>query len=154
MGAVVGQKRMEQVHFKFSAEDHGGIVGEGFDNGPRHKRSSLPEYTVTLSEIFEKFQVPNIIDYLSLDVEGAESFILNGFPFNEYQIKVMTIERPKEDLRRVLEQNGYQQILRLSRWGETLWIHSDFAGEMDTTHLSEYEAKKQQEREKALHRGS
>ena len=80
VGAVVGQERMEQVYFKYSEQDHGGIAGDGFDNGPRHQKSSTMEYTVPLQEIFQKLQVPNVIDYLSLDVEGAEYFIMKAFP--------------------------------------------------------------------------
>jgi hypothetical protein len=35
----------------------------------------------------------------------------------------MTIERPKEDLKAMLVSNGYKQVAKLTRWGETLWIH-------------------------------
>jgi hypothetical protein len=78
---------------------------------------------------------------------------MTGFPFHEYRIQIMTIERPKEALRSLLEQNGYKQILRLSRWGETLWIHSDFEAGMDMSNLLDFHAKKQREEEKTRLRG-
>jgi hypothetical protein len=149
VGAVVGRNRMDQVDFKFNGLEHGGIVGDGFDNGPHLKHSSSKEYTVTLSEIFRKFQVPRVIDYLSLDVEGAEEFIMTEFPLTDYRIRIMTIERPKERLRTYLESQGYVQSLRLSRWGESLWIHNSFEADMDMTHLQEYHGKKQYEEQKA-----
>mmetsp|Transcript_4314 Transcript_4314/g.10411 ORF Transcript_4314/g.10411 Transcript_4314/m.10411 type:complete len:336 (+) Transcript_4314:112-1119(+) len=143
VGAVVGRKRLEQVNFKFDGLDHGGIVGNGFDNGSHLKRSSTKEYTVPLLEIFKKFDVPKVIDYLSLDVEGAEEFIMNEFPLAEYRIRILTIERPKQNLRTYLESYRYKQVLRLSRWGETLWIHEAFEAQMDMTHLEEFHGKKQ-----------
>jgi len=149
VGAVVGRDRMDQVDFKFDGLEHGGIVGEGFDNGSHLKRSSMKEYTVTLSEIFRKFDVPRVIDYLSLDVEGAEELIMTEFPLIDYRIRIMTIERPKEKLRNYLESHGYAEILRLSRWGETLWIHESFEAHMDMTHLQEFHGKKQYEEQKA-----
>ena len=63
---------MEQVFFWFDSGDHGGIAGDGFDNGPRFKGQSPPWYTVTLTEILNRYNAPHQIDYLSLDVEGAE----------------------------------------------------------------------------------
>jgi hypothetical protein len=150
VAAVVGQTRMEQVHFKYSHNEHGGIAGPGFDNGPRHQKSSQKAYTVTLQEVFRRFHVPKVIDYLSLDVEGAEEFILGSFlPSREYTIRIMTIERPKETLKQILEKYGYTQILRLSRWGETLWIHSEYANEMDLSQLQEFHGKRQWDQRKA-----
>lgn len=107
------------------------------------------EYTVPLQEIFQRFETPRVIDYLSLDVEGAELFIMKSFPLHEYVIRVMTIERPKEELKTLLKQHGYNQVLRLSRWGETLWVHSSFANEMDFSHLEDFHGKKQWEEQKA-----
>jgi len=149
VGAVVGRDRMDQVDFMFNGLEHGGIVGDGFDNGSHLKHSSSKEFTVTLSEIFRKFEVPRVIDYLSLDVEGAEEFVMTEFPLKEYRIRIMTIERPKEKLRNYLKSHGYVQILRLSRWGETLWIHGGFEAHMDMTHLQEFHGKKQYEEQKA-----
>jgi len=58
-------------------------------------------------------------------------------------------ERPKENLRTYLERHGYREILRLSRWGETLWIHGSFEADMDMTHLQDFHGKKQYEEQKA-----
>jgi hypothetical protein len=145
----VGKNRMDQVDFRFDGLEHGGIIGANFDNDRPHlKKSSNKVYTVTLLEIFKKFKVPTEIDYLSLDVEGAEEFIMNEFPLKDHRIKILTIERPKENLRSYLESHGYVEILRLSRWGETLWVHDSFKEEMDMTHLQEFHGKRQYEEQK------
>ena len=143
VAAVVGQHRMEKVHFRYNAGDHGGIADQEFDNGPKFKKESQQEYTVSLLEIFQRYQVPRVIDYLSLDVEGAEEFIMRSFPLEKYKISLLTVERPKAGLRDLLEAHGYQQIQRMSRWGETLWAHNDTMAQLDTSQLDSFNAKKQ-----------
>jgi FkbM family methyltransferase len=141
IGAVVGYGEEKQVYFRYDANEHGGIIG--YDNPQKYKSTSTIVSTISLPEILTKFQVPSIIDYLSLDVEGAEELIMNQFPFSNYKIKILTIERPNQTLRTLLENNGYKDVLRLSRWGETLWIHTSYQSEMDLTNLQEYSGKNQ-----------
>lgn len=131
VAAIVGNERMDEVHFRFDAGDHSGIAGEGFDNGPKFKSKSLRRYTVTLKEILERFNSPKIIDYLSLDVEGAEELIMLNFPLSEYRISILTVERPKGPLRDVLEKNGFKFLKRLTKWGETLWAHETVMDQLD-----------------------
>jgi hypothetical protein len=138
IGAVVGQERMEKVHFRFQAGDHGGIAGEGFDNGKRWQRESLLTYTVTLQEILERTQAPIEIDYLSLDVEGAEAFVLKNFPLNKYQIKLITAERLRGEARSYLEANGFQFLKRLTKWGETLYAHESVLDSLNMSALERY----------------
>ena len=139
---------MEKVYF-YNSGDRSGIAGKGFDNSERFKLKSKQEYTVTLIEIFRKFNAPKIIDYLSLDVEGAEHFIMQSFPLEEYKARIMTVERPKEELRALLDSHGYINLQRLSRWGETLWAHKDFLHELDTSDLDQFSGKRQYEAAKA-----
>jgi hypothetical protein len=135
IGAVVGgtqsSSRNEAVYFRMEAGDHGGIAGDGFDNGKRWQKNSQIMYTVPLLEIFQRNNVPKVIDYLSLDVEGAETFIMLGFPLNEYKIKIITAERLKGEIRRYLKEHGYEFVKRLSHFGESLWVHSDYMAELD-----------------------
>jgi Methyltransferase FkbM domain len=128
VAAVVGRKRMERVKFAID-EGLSGIVNKKFDN---HKTSNtdLSYYTVPLIEIFERKQAPRVIDYLSLDVEGAEYYVLESFPFDEYAFKVMTIERPKDKLKDLLVYKGYEYMGEISDFGETLWINSQYKHEL------------------------
>ena len=138
VGAVVGQTRMEAVYFRFEAGDHGGIAGEGFNNGKRWQRSSQLKYTVTLLEILERVNAPLQIDYLSLDVEGAEAFIMMNFPLDRYKIKVITAERLKGPIRAYLKQHGYEFIQKLTRWGDSLWVHESIKNSLDMTALDRF----------------
>jgi Methyltransferase FkbM domain len=138
VAAVVGNQRMEEVHFRFDNGDHGGITGEQFDNGKNFKNRAMPKYTVTLKEILQRFDAPKQIDYLSLDVEGAEEFIMKSFPLQEYSISLMTVERPKDSLRALLEKHGFKYLKRLSSWGESLWAHDSIMGSLDLSRIEDF----------------
>ena len=135
VAAVVGSARMEQVHFRFDAGDHGGIVGRGFDNGPKFKSQSSVRYTVTLEEILTRFHAPRHIDYLSLDVEGAEEFIIKSFPFDKYRISIMTTERPSDHLQEIFKLKGFRKLVRMTRWGELMWAHESVWDSLDMSVL-------------------
>ena len=144
VGAFVGGRTdMEQVDVSLTNEELGGIVGDQMDNkknvGKKH-RNNMPEmekrYTVSLRSIFRKFDVPPTIDYMSLDVEGAEELIMEDFPFDAHTILFATIERPKPGLKTLLEANGYRFVMMLIFWGETLWVHESV---LDDLSMSEIE---------------
>lgn len=126
VAAVVGQNRMEKVKFALQ-NAFGGIVGDNFDN----QEGGVPFFTVPLLEIFQRKQTPTVIDYFSLDVEGAEDYIMSAFPFDEYKFKIMTVERPELELCQRLGSHGYRMIKVLVKWGETMWVHEDYLSELD-----------------------
>jgi FkbM family methyltransferase len=77
-----------------------------------------------LADLLRRHGAPKRIDYLSLDVEGAEWLVLKDFPFDEYAFSCMTIERGSDDylrLRAKLLGEGY----RLVRIGSSddFWVH-------------------------------
>ena len=105
----------------------GGIINENMDNKPGKTNSmtsaQVSRELVSFSTILSVANSPKIIDYLSLDVEGAETLILQDFPFDQYIFRFITIERPKPDLEKLLIFHGYKEVMKLVEWGETLWIH-------------------------------
>jgi hypothetical protein len=66
-----------------------------------------------LADVLKAHNAPRYIDYLSLDVEGLEHDILCTFPFTEYQFGCLGIERPTEELSKLLDENGYAPANRL-----------------------------------------
>jgi hypothetical protein len=118
---------VRQLDVKFRGV-YGGIVGKMKENMANFKKEPdaavEQRFTTPLRELLLQFQVPPIIDYMSLDVEGAELYIMKEFPFESYRIKVLTIERPQRGLRKLLQQHGYVFLKDLAWWGETLWAHS------------------------------
>lgn len=137
--AVVGNSTMDEVEFTFPKDKapKGGIVGSNFDNKltTESKEGMKRQFTVTLSDIFEKFQAPRIIDYLSLDVEGAEDLVMTSFPFSEYRFNILTVERPSESLSRILSSNGYTLLKTLKIGKETLWVHDSIKSTLDMSAL-------------------
>ena len=127
VGALMGGETMEKVNVKFRGV-YGGIVGKmddklaNFKKEPKAKEEQ--RYTAPLVDVLKRFDTPKVIDYMSLDVEGAEYMIMQHFPFEEYQIKLLTIERPQQDLKDLLGKHGYIFLKELAWWGETLWAHS------------------------------
>jgi hypothetical protein len=63
--------------------------------------------TTSLQEILSSMSAPPVIDYLSIDVEGAELRILSGFPFHRFRFEAITVERPTRAVHRVLKEAGY-----------------------------------------------
>lgn len=47
---------------------------------------------ITLLDLLDHYDAPNVIDYLSLDTEGSEYDILSVFDFSKYDIKIITVE--------------------------------------------------------------
>jgi FkbM family methyltransferase len=110
----------------------GGIVGTDVDNPPPTgglaTGPTIRLRTRTLAEILEACGAPATIDYLTMDVEGAEERILLGFPFERYLFRCLTIERPKPALRQRLARHGYVAVKEIPGL-EVFYIHADFLAE-------------------------
>ena len=63
--------------------------------------------TLPLSTIIAELDVPRVIDYLSLDIEGAELMAMRTFPWSTHRIKVITVERPEQKLCELFTTHGY-----------------------------------------------
>jgi len=67
-------------------------------NGKRKnewEQSGYSEKTIeaiTLYDLLKSTNAPHVIDYIGLDLEGAEYDVLKNFPFNEYTILALSIE--------------------------------------------------------------
>lgn len=101
----------------------GGLVGKQYDNKIAVNTSEMV-YTVTLADILDKFNAPSHIDYLSLDVEGAEEDVLRDFPFFQYTFSVLTVERPSPFVHDLLVANKYVFIRDFSRFGDCFYVHA------------------------------
>ncbi len=122
VSAVVGNKD-EQVQFSHGNGVFGGIVAEGLDNANADPNAGVSHfYTVSIEDIFRISDVPQIVHYLSLDVEGAESLVFSHIPFGNYQIYVFTIERPKSDILVQLQQHGYVEVGILGEFGDVMYM--------------------------------
>jgi len=48
---------------------------------------------------------------------------MQKFPWDEYSFKFISIERPKDDLKIMLQVNGYKLARTISGYDETLWVN-------------------------------
>lgn len=70
----------------------------------------------TLNSLLIKANAPHHIDFLSLDVEGAELEVLKGLDYNQFKISYMLIEcRDFDRLDKFLTDKKYQFVEKLSR---------------------------------------
>ena len=66
---------------------------------------------ITLTSLLDESKAPSLIDFISLDVEGAELEVLKGINFNKYNFKFMLIEiRNLEPIDRFLNEQGYSLV--------------------------------------------
>jgi FkbM family methyltransferase len=77
--------------------------------------SSYDVEAVLLADLLADHKAPRYIDFLSVDVEGAEFGVLEAFPFDAYQFGFICVEQHGEEqaalLASVLNPAGYRQIL-------------------------------------------
>mmetsp|Transcript_17194 Transcript_17194/g.47195 ORF Transcript_17194/g.47195 Transcript_17194/m.47195 type:complete len:97 (+) Transcript_17194:2172-2462(+) len=71
----------------------------------------------------------------AVDIEGAELQAFLDFPFDEYRVKVMTIERPKPELRAKLASVGFRFVRRIGYDLDVLYAHESLPGVDDLVSL-------------------
>lgn len=118
------------VEFVLSGQTSG-IISSDADNSP-DKRPGLIEAAraehrvctveaLPLAELLDLYGAPSVIDYFSFDVEGLETRILRGFPFDRYTFLALTVERPTVELNELLFRNGYH-FVKNSLY-DTFYVH-------------------------------
>ena len=91
------------------------FIQDGFSGRVSESKGNIILKSNTIDNILRDNNAPNIIDYISLDVEGYEAKVLSKFPFNDYEIGVLTVEhnlytgniKNKEEIKHILLNNGY-----------------------------------------------
>ena len=95
-------------------------ITKHLNSGRSHLRNpnqsiSFGAIPMTLNKILDLSDAPKIIDFLSLDVEGAEFAVLNGIDFNKYKFKYMMIEcRNFKKINNFLKEKNYHFIEKLT----------------------------------------
>ena len=79
----------------------------------------------SLDDVLDEAHAPDVISYLSLDVEGHESAVLRGL--RRHRVLVATVERPDAAACALLAARGMRYARSLGEFGETLWVHRDEA---------------------------
>jgi len=72
----------------------------------------------SVRSLLREVGAPAVIDYWSLDTEGSELSILRGFPFDEYAVRILTVEHnhypARDEIRGFLAGHGYHVARELA----------------------------------------
>ena len=128
VSAVISNSNDDLIQFATGNEAFGGIIDtDSAKVRPKEKFKKRNEvkkfYTVNISNIFEKFAVPSTIQYISLDVEGAEERIIESFPWDAHTVLAFTIERPSKKVLEILEDENFIEVGVLGHFGDTMYLN-------------------------------
>lgn len=80
----------------------------------RKRGSKYKVETISMLDMLLQNQAPKIVDFLSIDTEGSEFWILKDFPFNEYRFNCVVVEhnfgKHKSDILKLFTDAGYSQV--------------------------------------------
>lgn len=123
----------ETVEF-ILADEVGGIIDNETDNSYERRSTKIEQFknegkvvnikAIPLEQLLAENNAPKVIDYFSLDVEGAETKILRNFDFNTYIFTALTIERPTPELNDLLFNNGYVFVKNVRF--DTFYVHKSY----------------------------
>ena len=92
---------------EYAADDQHAAKREAY----RQAGQVMTLVAVSLNDFLEQHGAPRDIDYISIDTEGSEYEILSTFPFDQWRVRLFTIEHNfterRKDIRRLMEQHGY-----------------------------------------------
>lgn len=101
------------------AGDLSAMRSHAFKDGHRGVREDalakgdvVTRWTVSLHDFLMREGAPNTIDYLSIDTEGSEFEILASFPFQQWDIQLLTVEhnfgKQRTAIRELMQRHGYR----------------------------------------------
>jgi FkbM family methyltransferase len=92
-------------------------------------RDSYKVRTVTLLDLLIEYELPNFIDFLSIDTEGSELEILEKFDFDLFKFGVICVEHNysanQEPIHQLLSRNGYIRVLESESVFDDWYIQSE-----------------------------
>lgn len=111
---VVFSEAGRSVEFQVSEELSGIKDTLGVWKGRALKGRTVVFTTTTLAEILARTNAPPFIQFVSLDIEGAELEALKGFPFDRHRIGALAIEHNDEepkrsDIQALMKRHGYRR---------------------------------------------
>jgi methyltransferase FkbM-like protein len=111
---VVDAEAGNKVEFQQPGSFSGGILKyAGSWISEEEKKQTVTLTTTTLETILDRAGAPHFINYMNVDIEGAEYVALKVFPFDKYRIGALTIEHNnledrRMEMRHLMEANGYR----------------------------------------------
>jgi succinoglycan biosynthesis protein ExoO len=63
-----------------------------------------------LGLLLKRVGAPRTIDYMSIDLEGGEVAVLDGFPWEEWDVRLMTVEKSCQEVEDVVRAAGFDIV--------------------------------------------
>ena len=122
MGAMSYSKFLNSDNDYLSHHENAKKILKNFSE----KENSYYVKTKTVTELLDSVDSPEIINFFSLDVEGSELEVLNGFDFDKYRIQYLLIEtRDFERTSSYLTDLGFIYIDSIDK-NNLLYSHESF----------------------------
>jgi FkbM family methyltransferase len=124
--ACVHRASGEKMRFVL-ADVYGGLVAHAREDDHLAKRAAyeangevMQVETISLMDLLDRYNAPQVIDYLSIDTEGSEFTILEGIDWERYQFRCITVEHnfaaQRQQICSLLMANGYE--LHEAQWDD------------------------------------
>ena len=83
--------------------------------------------TISLNDLLDAYDAPDVIDYVSIDTEGTELEILESFDFSKRLVRAFTVEHNHTDMREkifdLMTAQGYERRFELLSRFDDWYIH-------------------------------
>lgn len=108
---AVDQNKIETIFYEVVERE----IGLSNTIGESHTRNQgFTTYRVKcldINSILSKYNVPNIIDFVSLDIEGSENQVLYNWDFKKYKVSLWCVEENDFGYEDFFASNGYKKII-------------------------------------------
>ncbi|WP_336489772.1 FkbM family methyltransferase [Methylobacterium nigriterrae] len=95
--AVSGQSGILQLHLLDGLSTTVGDVAEQHAQAGRSTAGTVSVEALSLNDLFERHTDGRTVDFLKIDVEGAEGPILEAYPFTAVRPRILVIEATEPD---------------------------------------------------------
>jgi len=97
----------------------------------RRRAKSIEMTTISLNDLFDRHNAPDVIDYISIDTEGNEFEILSSYDFSKRRFSLISVEQNKhteQKIQGLLEKHNYIRVFsQFSQW-DGWYVDRDLRG--------------------------
>ena len=90
------------------------VASSDLDRRKRMKSRRIEVETISLNDLLTQHEAPAEIDFMSVDVEGAELEVLRAFDFDRWRVRLFSVEhnhRAEAEIDALMQQRGYERRL-------------------------------------------
>jgi len=125
----VANRSGEQLRFTAAHRNEASGLSDFVPLRHRLQGAQYDVESVSLNDLLEQHNAPEVIDFASVDTEGSEFSILDAFDFSRWKFRFVAIEHnwkpQREKVFELMTRNGYKQVHKdISRFDDW-YVHAD-----------------------------